>query len=99
MIVFRHFHSYHHQLGVPNPVGALYIDSMDATLQGGLPIIFAAALVQPHPLTFYLYTIVRIAENVFNHSGLDCWWLDILTLKFLPGRAPVYGRGCFIFYF
>ena len=56
---------------------------------GGLPIIFAAAIVRGHVLTVYAYIAARIAENVLNHSGLDCWWLNIVTLKCLPGRASI----------
>lgn len=28
------------------------------------------------------------AENGLNHSGLDSWLLDMVTLKLLPFRAP-----------
>jgi hypothetical protein len=36
---------------------------------GGLPIILAALLVHPHPLTFYVYVFFRLCDNVVNHSG------------------------------
>eukprot|EP00750_Incisomonas_marina_P033306 INCI9747.1.p1 GENE.INCI9747.1~~INCI9747.1.p1 ORF type:complete len:204 (-),score=28.01 INCI9747.1:234-845(-) len=82
-------HSFHHQLGTPMPISTLYIDSDDATLQGGLPIMIAAALVRPHPVLFLLYTFARVSENVINHSGLDHWLLNLVSLKVLPGRAGV----------
>eukprot|EP01126_Amoeba_proteus_P008204 TRINITY_DN13017_c0_g2_i1.p1 TRINITY_DN13017_c0_g2~~TRINITY_DN13017_c0_g2_i1.p1 ORF type:complete len:280 (-),score=19.22 TRINITY_DN13017_c0_g2_i1:73-912(-) len=92
--LWKNYHSFHHQIDTPSPVSTLYIDPMDASLQGGLPIIISAFLHgcvfgSLHPLTFYIYIALRIGENVVNHSGLDCWWLDLVTLKCLPGRAKV----------
>lgn len=92
--LWKNFHSFHHQIDTPSPISTLYIDTTDATLQGGLPIIFAAIaharILGPlHPFVFYLYIVFRIGENVVNHSGLNCWWLDMLTLKCLPGRASI----------
>jgi sterol desaturase/sphingolipid hydroxylase (fatty acid hydroxylase superfamily) len=40
-------------------------------------------------VTFYLYTFLRLAENVVNHSGMECPILNVIALKFLPLRAPV----------
>ena len=51
--------------------------------------MLAIATVRGHPLSMYLYTMARVSENVFNHSGLECWWLDVLTLKALPLRCSV----------
>jgi sterol desaturase/sphingolipid hydroxylase (fatty acid hydroxylase superfamily) len=59
------------------------------TLQGALPLLLSTAIVRPHPLTAYAYTIWRLAENVVNHSGLESTLLNVLFLKFLPGRASV----------
>ena len=73
----------------PSPIGTLYIHTVDATLQGALPIILAAVIISPHPLTLYTYIFLRIAENVINHSGLQNWVIDLITLKFLPLRASV----------
>ena len=52
-------------------------------------MILATALVRPHPLTYNVYIALRIGENVLNHSGLDSWVVDVLSLKFLPGRARI----------
>lgn len=62
---------------------------MDATLQGGLPMVLAAIVTQPHPLVFTFYIFTRIAENVVNHSGLDHWFVNLITLKCIPGRASI----------
>ena len=77
----------HHQLPTPSPVGTIYIHGIDALLQAGLPIITCALVVRPHPLTYYVYVCCHLANNVFNHSGIDAWWFDLLTLKFLPVRC------------
>lgn len=87
--LWNKFHWFHHQIGTPTPASAIYIDSTDATLQAGLPMIMAAVCVRPHPLTLNLYICLRIAENVINHSGLDSTVVNILTLRFLPGRAEI----------
>jgi len=82
-------HKFHHQLTTPTPVSTITIGQIDATLQGGVPIILAGLIIQPHIVTLYAYIFLRIAENVVNHSGIDHWLLDLITLKCLPGRAPV----------
>ena len=86
-------HSVHHTIGSPTPVSTVYIDPIDMTLQGGIPILTACAAAAMagwlHPVTFYVFVCARVGENVYNHSGLDCWWTDILSLKCLPGRASV----------
>jgi len=84
-----HFHKMHHTIGTPSPVSTVYIHPVDATLQGGLPIILAALLVRPHPITFYTFVVQRVSENCFNHSGLDSTLANILFLKCLPFRAAV----------
>jgi sterol desaturase/sphingolipid hydroxylase (fatty acid hydroxylase superfamily) len=82
-------HKLHHTLETPSPLGTLYIDSLDASLQGAIPILLAIAIVRPHLLMVYVYIFCRISENVLNHSGLDSVLVDTLTLKVLPGRASI----------
>lgn len=86
---WENFHSLHHTLDTPTPIGTIYIHPVDATLQGALPLLFALLAIRPHPLIAYLYIFSRISENVFHHSGLDSGLLNLLYLKFLPGRACV----------
>jgi len=87
--LWKHCHSKHHTITTPSPVSTVYIDPIDATLQGGLPIVFACIIVKPAALTFYAFVMQRVAENCFNHSGLDSSLADLLFLKSLPGRASV----------
>lgn len=82
-------HSFHHQVDTPSPISTIYIDSIDATLQGGLPLLFSALIIQPHPLIMYWYIITRVAENCLNHSGLEYPLLNWLYFKVVPGRATV----------
>jgi len=56
------FHSLHHQLDTPTPISTLFIDPVDATLQGALPMMLAFMILTPHPFIFYTYIIFRIAE-------------------------------------
>lgn len=87
--LWENFHSLHHTLDTPSPLGTIYIHSVDASLQGGIPILLSGLIMQPHPLTFYIYVALRIAENTLNHSGIDNFWLNLITLKVLPGRASI----------
>lgn len=86
---FWRFHEFHHSIETPSPVSTVCIDSVDATLQAGLPMAVATAIVRPHPYVFYVYCVLRLAENVVNHSGLEHPLINLLSLKFLPFRASV----------
>uniref|UniRef100_A0A7S4PI00 Fatty acid hydroxylase domain-containing protein n=1 Tax=Paramoeba aestuarina TaxID=180227 RepID=A0A7S4PI00_9EUKA len=87
--LWKNFHYFHHQLITPTPVGTVFIHPIDATLQGGIPILLAAISTQPHPLTFACFAFCRVAENVANHSGTKWSLMDLLFLKCLPFRAGV----------
>ena len=52
-------------------------------------MVAAFAILKPHPFIFYAYIVIRIAENVLNHSGLDSFWVDLVSFKFLPLRAKI----------
>ena len=87
--LWKHCHSLHHRISTPTPASTVFIDShrrhaagraaADPRRRGG-----AAASA-----TFCAYVAVRIAENVCNHSGLDGAVVDVVTLRFLPGRARI----------
>eukprot|EP00878_Enallax_costatus_P010722 GHUV01011199.1.p1 GENE.GHUV01011199.1~~GHUV01011199.1.p1 ORF type:complete len:244 (+),score=52.72 GHUV01011199.1:582-1313(+) len=81
-------HAKHHAIDTPTPFSTLFIHPVDAALQGSIPLALAAAVVRPEPAVLYLFIAARIAENGLNHSGLDSWLLDLVTLKSLTFRAP-----------
>jgi sterol desaturase/sphingolipid hydroxylase (fatty acid hydroxylase superfamily) len=87
--LWNNCHTFHHSVHTPTAASTLYIDPIDKTIQGGLPIIVAALLVCPHPCTFAVYGCLRVSENVLNHTGVDSLLVDVLSLKVLPGRASV----------
>lgn len=64
-----------------------YIHRLDATLQGGIPMALAAVILRPAPAILYLSFAARVAENAFNHSGIDHWLVDLVCLKTLPFRV------------
>lgn len=84
---WKHFHSLHHQLSTPTPVGTAFIDNTDALLQAGLPLILTGLIVRPHPVTLWLYMAFHLTNNALNHSGLECWWINLIALKWLPMRS------------
>ena len=87
--LWENCHSVHHQLPTPTAVSTAMIHPVDMTLQASLPTMLAAVAVQAHPITYAAYAFSRVAENTFNHCGLDAWVIDVLTFKILPGRASV----------
>jgi sterol desaturase/sphingolipid hydroxylase (fatty acid hydroxylase superfamily) len=87
--LWDNLHTYHHRITTPTPISTLCINSWDATLQGGMPFIIAAAIIKPKPLTLYIFIFLRICENVINHSGLNSTVINIITLRILPLRAPI----------
>mmetsp|Transcript_10581 Transcript_10581/g.15914 ORF Transcript_10581/g.15914 Transcript_10581/m.15914 type:complete len:268 (+) Transcript_10581:14-817(+) len=88
--LWESFHKLHHTLDTPTPLGTIYIDSTDATLQGGLPLILTWLIVRCHPLCFYLYIFLRIGENVVNHSGINHPLLNLICMKYdFLGRASI----------
>lgn len=64
-------HSYHHRIDTPTALSTASIDSLDGTLQGGLPVILAGLLLSPHPITFYTFEVVHFLDNVMNHCGIS----------------------------
>jgi len=85
--LWENFHYHHHQISTPSPIGTADIDGIDATLQTTLPLFGAALAARAHPISFWCYCCVRVAENTLNHSGLNSTFLDIISLKCLPFRA------------
>ena len=82
-------HAYHHQLDTPTALSTIYIDNFDATLQGGLPLIIASAVLRPHPYVVYTFMALRVADNAVNHCGMNSKLINFLFLKYFPGRGAV----------
>eukprot|EP00759_Apiculatamorpha_spiralis_P003974 PhF_6_TR12255/c0_g1_i1/m.19419 len=85
--LWKNCHSVHHTLATPTSAGTAYINDIDTILQAASSIIGCCLVVRPHPVAFWLYCGFHVGNNALNHSGLDCWWLNILTLKVLPFRC------------
>ena len=54
------FHAFHHRIETPSAASAGFVDAVDITLQGGLPIIISALVFRPHPITFYAFIVCRV---------------------------------------
>jgi len=87
--LWENFHSVHHRIATPTAVSTAYIDPIDMTLQSSLPTLLAMVLTQSHPVTFAIFAFSRVAENTFNHCGLDSTLINVVSLKFLPFRAAI----------
>ena len=85
--LWKNCHSVHHKLQTPTSVSTAYIEGRDAIIQAGLPIIASGLIVRPHPVTYCLYTAFHLGNNAWNHSGLDGWIINLLSLKCLPLRC------------
>jgi len=86
--LWKHFHSLHHDVETVSAISTGQIHTVDAFLQGEIPILGAAIFAQAHPVSFFVSTIAQVSQNVLNHSGLDSPILDFLAMRWLPGRAP-----------
>ena len=67
--LWKNFHSYHHQLGVPNPVGALYIDSMDVSRRAERPSSSTLKLSLNLTITLadlFLSCVCYFCEDLFS---------------------------------
>jgi len=84
--LWKRCHSKHHTLITPTPVGANYAHGVDAFLQS-FGIIVSGLLIGPHPITFSCYVSCHVSNIALNHSGIDCWWINLITLKILPFRC------------
>lgn len=80
-------HSFHHRLRTPTSMSTAFIDDRDALLQSVIPLLLSPLIVQPHPITYSLYVAFHLSNNAWNHSGLDSWLIDLMSLKFLPLRC------------
>lgn len=80
-------HWEHHQIKNPSAFSVAFIDRNDAALQSAIPLAITAAIVGPHPVTILAYHTFHFTTNFVNHSGIDHWALNLLTLKFIPGRS------------
>jgi sterol desaturase/sphingolipid hydroxylase (fatty acid hydroxylase superfamily) len=69
--LWKHCHSYHHQIVTPTAISTASIEQTDATLQAGIPVLIAFLVTRPHPLTFHACLSLRFLDNVMNHSGID----------------------------
>lgn len=88
--LWKNVHAQHHQLGTPTPAGTIFIHDLDATLQASLPLLLGGLLVRPHPVLYWLYIFCHIANNVQNHSGVDCEkdaLFRVVTGRCLPLRS------------
>lgn len=80
-------HKVHHMIGTPSAVGTAFISTMDAFVHAGPPMTLCALVVRPHPASYAVYIAWHLANAAHNHSGLDCWFLNILAGKVLPLRS------------
>lgn len=80
-------HSLHHRLQTPSAAGTAYVADKDVFLQSVIPLTVSAFVIRPHPITHLCYLYHHLSNNALNHSGIQVWWLDILSLKFLPFRC------------
>ena len=84
---FWKHHAKHHMLQTPTPMSTGFIAPIDAVVHAGPPVLLSGLAVHTHPVTYTAYVFWHLSNAAFNHCGLDCWWLDILTLKCLPLRT------------
>jgi len=87
--LYHNVHGVHHQIDTPSVVSTAYVHPLDSFLQVSLPSLAAVILTNMHPVTFAIFTFTRVAENCFDHSGVNHPLINAICLKFLPLRSSI----------
>jgi sterol desaturase/sphingolipid hydroxylase (fatty acid hydroxylase superfamily) len=85
--LWKHVHAFHHHVHTPTALATTYATFWDSAINGAVPFIVGAAIVQPNPLIFYANICFFVSNFVVIHSGIDAPWLRVLMLEFLPFRV------------
>ena len=83
------FHQTHHANSTPIGLSAATLSVVEE-IESAACVYLSALIVQPHPVTYACSIAGILSDLVIVHTGLDCQWLKILSLRFLPGRAEVH---------
>jgi len=88
--MWKNIHREHHLITTPTSLSTSYTTSEDGSLTAGLPLTIACLAVRPHPVTFLVIVGHLGMSAVVSHNGMECWWINLLTLRFLnPLHAPI----------
>jgi sterol desaturase/sphingolipid hydroxylase (fatty acid hydroxylase superfamily) len=88
--LWRTFHSRHHLITTPTAISTAIVHSGDAALGVALPLIFSGLIMKTHPITFSVLVFYATSDIVQLHSGLNCWWLRLLSLQaFFPLHVSI----------
>jgi len=89
--LWEHVHAVHHSVRLPTPLTTAYASFADSALNGAMPLIVGAAVVNPSPWVFYAILSFFVPHFVLIHSGIDNskipFLVRILNLGFLPYRV------------
>jgi len=87
--LYKHFHEFHHLVDTPTAISAGHTDAVEALTGSAIPMITAFMLVPVHQCTVLAYVFFYLANAYTDHCGLEAWWINLLTLRFLPLRSSV----------
>ena len=83
-LLYSRFHKLHHRFYVPVGFSAEYFHPVDNLISNVIPLIAGPLLLGSHMITFWVYTIVRVAEALDSHCGYDFWWSPFRYFPFRP---------------
>ena len=84
--VYAHVHKVHHAFTRSVSIAATATHPVEYILSNVLPFVAGPTLAGAHCATIYVWTIFRVGETVFHHSGYDFVSLSRTTLR--PPAAP-----------
>ena len=83
-LLYSRFHKLHHRFYVPVGFSAEYFHPVDNLISNVIPLIAGPLLLGSHMITFWILTIVRVAEALDSHCGYDFWWSPFRYFPFRP---------------
>ncbi|XP_065827107.1 uncharacterized protein [Oscarella lobularis] len=86
-LLYRRFHKIHHHFHVPVAFSAEYVHPVDNLITTAIPLAAGPLLLGSHMFTFWIITVIRLAEGLDGHSGHDFWWSPFRYFPFRPSAA------------
>ena len=67
--IYKYIHKHHHRFKVNIGIAAEFAHPVEDVLANLLPTLLGAFVMKSHPLTFWLWLVIRLFETVDAHSG------------------------------
>lgn len=87
--LYPYIHKIHHQYRQSIGIASEYTHPVEFILSNAIPFSVGPLIVGAHLFTFWMWTIVRVAETIDGHCGYEFAWSPYRLLPF-SGSARVH---------